>query len=36
MPEQVREEMTFHPVETIDEVLSFALDREGEPATVAA
>jgi ATP-dependent Lon protease len=33
VPEQVREEIAFHPVETIDEVLSFALDREvGEDA----
>jgi ATP-dependent Lon protease len=27
VPEQVREEITFHPVETIDEVLAFALER---------
>jgi ATP-dependent Lon protease len=37
VPEQVRDEMTFHPVETIDEVLAFALDRGGESSeTVAA
>jgi ATP-dependent Lon protease len=36
VPEQVRDEMTFHPVETIDEVLSFALDRRGTAGTVAA
>jgi ATP-dependent Lon protease len=36
VPEQVRDEMTFHPVETIDEVLSFALDRGGEAETAAA
>ena len=28
VPEQVREEIAFHPVETIDEVLSIALERE--------
>jgi ATP-dependent Lon protease len=27
VPEQVREEIVFHPVETIDEVLAIALDR---------
>jgi ATP-dependent Lon protease len=27
VPEQVREEIAFHPVETIDEVLAIALDR---------
>jgi ATP-dependent Lon protease len=31
VPEDVREKMTFHPVMTIDEVLSLAL----EPASVA-
>ena len=36
VPEQVRDEMTFHPVETIDEVLSFALDRGETASTVAA
>jgi ATP-dependent Lon protease len=36
VPEQVRDEMTFHPVETIDEVLSFALDRKGGSAETAA
>ena len=28
VPEQVREEIAFHPVETIDEVLAIALERE--------
>jgi ATP-dependent Lon protease len=38
VPEQVREEIAFHPVETIDEVLSFALEREpaAAPITVDA
>ncbi len=36
VPEQVRDEMTFHPVETIDEVLSFALERGGATASEAA
>jgi ATP-dependent Lon protease len=31
VPEQVREEIAFHPVETIDEVLAIALEREGVP-----
>jgi ATP-dependent Lon protease len=37
VPEQVREEIAFHPVETIDEVLSIALEREpdAEAATAA-
>ncbi|MCI0632635.1 MAG: endopeptidase La [Actinobacteria bacterium] len=35
VPEQVREEITFHPVETIDEVLEFALERT-RPAAVDA
>ncbi|HYG72260.1 MAG TPA: endopeptidase La [Actinomycetota bacterium] len=30
VPEQVRDEITFHPVETIDQVLDVALDREAE------
>jgi ATP-dependent Lon protease len=29
VPEAVREQITFHPVETIDEVLRVALDRGG-------
>jgi ATP-dependent Lon protease len=28
VPEQVRDEIVFHPVETVDEVLSLALERE--------
>jgi ATP-dependent Lon protease len=38
VPDQVREEMTFHPVETIDEVLAAALsgDSAEEHATEAA
>src|SRR6266508_229456 len=28
VPEQVREEIAFHPVETVDEVLAIALERE--------
>jgi ATP-dependent Lon protease len=32
VPEQVREEIAFHPVETIDEVLAIALAREDEPS----
>jgi ATP-dependent Lon protease len=36
VPEQVRDEMTFHPVDTIDEVLSIALDRSSEPAETTA
>jgi ATP-dependent Lon protease len=36
VPEQVREEIAFHPVETIDEVLAIALEREtGEEADAA-
>jgi ATP-dependent Lon protease len=35
VPEQVRDEITFHPVETIDEVLSFALDRGDGDASAA-
>jgi len=31
VPEQVREEIAFHPVETIDEVLAIALEREEVP-----
>jgi ATP-dependent Lon protease len=39
VPEQVREEIAFHPVETIDEVLSIALERvdegsDGEPLVI--
>jgi ATP-dependent Lon protease len=36
VPEQVREEIAFHPVETIDEVLSIALEREDARAATAA
>jgi len=36
VPEQVREEIAFHPVETIDEVLSIALEREDAEAATAA
>jgi ATP-dependent Lon protease len=36
VPEQVREEIAFHPVETIDEVLSIALERENAGAATAA
>jgi ATP-dependent Lon protease len=37
VPEQVREEIVFHPVETIDEVLAIALDRgDAAPATELA
>ena len=34
VPEQVREEIAFHPVETVDEVLG-ALEREPDEATAA-
>jgi ATP-dependent Lon protease len=34
VPEEVREEMTFHPVMTIDEVLELAL--EPQPASALA
>jgi ATP-dependent Lon protease len=36
VPEQVREEMQFHPVETIDEVLRLALEPAKEPAEQVA
>jgi ATP-dependent Lon protease len=36
VPEQVREEIAFHPVETIDEVLALALEREDAGAATAA
>ncbi len=39
VPEQVREEIAFHPVETVDEVLAVALDRDAravEPQAVPA
>jgi ATP-dependent Lon protease len=36
VPEQVREEIAFHPVETVDEVLSFALERSDAGAATAA
>jgi ATP-dependent Lon protease len=32
VPEDVREEMTFHPVMTVDEVLDLALEKEPAPA----
>lgn len=32
VPEQVREEIAFHPVETIDEVLAIALEHSADPA----
>jgi ATP-dependent Lon protease len=31
VPGDVRERMTFHPVETIDEVLSLALQQDAVP-----
>jgi ATP-dependent Lon protease len=36
VPEEVREQMTFHPVMSIDEVLDMALERAGQGADVAA
>jgi ATP-dependent Lon protease len=36
VPTEVRERMTFHPAETIDEVLAAALTTGGEPASEAA
>src|SRR5690242_12153378 len=36
VPEEVREEMTFHPVMSIDEVLDLALEPAGRGADVAA
>ena len=36
VPEQVREEIAFHPVETVDEVLAIALEREDAGAVTAA
>ncbi len=36
VPESVREQMAFHPVETIDQVLAVALQREDEEAPAAA
>jgi ATP-dependent Lon protease len=35
VPESVREQMTFHPVETVDQVLAVALQREDEEAPAA-
>jgi ATP-dependent Lon protease len=35
VPEQVRAEMTFHPVETVDEVLAVALERTGDVPAAA-
>jgi ATP-dependent Lon protease len=36
VPEEVREEMTFHPVLSIDEVLDLALEPEAAPHKIAA
>ena len=36
VPEQVREEMTFHIAETVDEVLAVALEREPDAEATAA
>jgi ATP-dependent Lon protease len=36
VPEQVREEIAFHPVESIDEVLAIALEREEAEVVTAA
>ncbi len=36
VPEQVREEIAFHPVETVDEVLAIALEREPDTEATAA
>jgi ATP-dependent Lon protease len=36
VPEEVREQMTFHPVMSIDEVLDLALERAGQGADLAA
>jgi len=36
VPEQVREEIAFHPVESVDEVLALALEREDAGAATAA
>jgi ATP-dependent Lon protease len=36
VPEQVREEIAFHAVETVDEVLAIALEREDVEAVTAA
>ena len=36
VPEQVREEIAFHPVETVDEVLAIALEREPDAEAVTA
>jgi ATP-dependent Lon protease len=35
VPDQVREEITFHPVESVDEVLALALE-PGQPESAAA
>ena len=35
VPEEVREELTFHPVETLEEVLEIALLPEPDPAAKA-
>jgi ATP-dependent Lon protease len=36
VPDQTREEMSFHPVDTVDEVLALALREAGEPSSEAA
>jgi ATP-dependent Lon protease len=36
VPEQIREEMTFHPVETVSEVLAEALEPSGSPESAGA
>ena len=36
VPEQVREEIAFHPVETVDEVLAIALQREPDAGAATA
>jgi ATP-dependent Lon protease len=36
VPEQVRKEIAFHPVETVDEVLAIALEREPDTEATAA
>jgi ATP-dependent Lon protease len=36
VPEQVRQEIAFHPVETVDEVLAIALEREPDTEATAA
>jgi ATP-dependent Lon protease len=36
VPEQVLQEIAFHPVETVDEVLAIALEREPDAEAPAA